>query len=80
LFATTKAFLDDLGLRSLEELPPLESGAEPVPAAFELQFAATLASADGTQPVEGSPELSDATATAGASASGTDRQEMAPAP
>jgi len=24
LFATTKAFLDDLGLRSLEELPPLE--------------------------------------------------------
>ncbi len=24
LFATTKSFLDDLGLRSLEELPPLE--------------------------------------------------------
>ena len=24
LFATTKAFLDDLGLRSLQELPPLE--------------------------------------------------------
>jgi segregation and condensation protein B len=24
LYATTKAFLDDLGLRSLEELPPLE--------------------------------------------------------
>ena len=24
LYATTKAFLDDLGLRSLQELPPLE--------------------------------------------------------
>lgn len=39
LFATTKAFLDDLGLRSLDELPPLESGAS-VPAEFELQFGA----------------------------------------
>jgi segregation and condensation protein B len=39
LFATTKAFLDDLGLRSLDELPPLESGASVVPAEFELQFA-----------------------------------------
>jgi len=38
LYATTKKFLDDLGLRSLEELPPLEEIAktlqlEPVPAA-----------------------------------------------
>lgn len=38
LFATTKAFLDDLGLRSLEELPTLESGGQ-VPVEFELQFA-----------------------------------------
>ena len=38
LFATTKAFLDDLGLRSLEELPALEAGGQ-VPAEFELQFA-----------------------------------------
>ncbi|MGB2818122.1 MAG: SMC-Scp complex subunit ScpB [Burkholderiaceae bacterium] len=38
LFATTKAFLDDLGLRSLEELPTLEAGGQ-VPAEFELQFA-----------------------------------------
>jgi segregation and condensation protein B len=37
LFATTKAFLDDLGLVSLEELPPLEAGSD-VPAEFELQF------------------------------------------
>jgi segregation and condensation protein B len=39
LFATSKNFLDDLGLRSLEELPPLDSGTADVPAEFELQFA-----------------------------------------
>jgi len=38
LFATTKDFLNDLGVRSLEELPALESGGQ-VPAEFELQFA-----------------------------------------
>ena len=38
LFATTRAFLDDLGLRSLEELPTLES-ADPSAALLELQFA-----------------------------------------
>ncbi len=31
LFATTRAFLDDLGLRSLEELPVLEEGATVAP-------------------------------------------------
>jgi segregation and condensation protein B len=45
LFATTRAFLDDLGLRSLEELPPLETGAGPVPAELELQFAAATGAA-----------------------------------
>lgn len=41
LFATTKTFLDDLGLRSLAELPPLEGGTAPqLPAEFELQLAA----------------------------------------
>ncbi len=46
LLATTRAFLDDLGLRSLEELPPLGVGTEAgsLPAEFELQFA----SATGT--------------------------------
>jgi len=38
LLATTRAFLDDLGLRSLEELPALET-ADPSAALFELQFA-----------------------------------------
>jgi segregation and condensation protein B len=37
LFGTTKAFLDDLGLRSLDELPVIE-GAGGLPAEFELQF------------------------------------------
>jgi segregation and condensation protein B len=32
LLATTRQFLDDLGLRSLEELPPLEQPGEDAPA------------------------------------------------
>lgn len=57
LFATTRAFLDDLGLRSLEELPPLQAGGESVPAEFELQFAAaTGVSLDASkQSFPGSP-------------------------
>lgn len=43
LLSTTREFLDDLGLRSLDELPPLQSAgqvsAEFVPAEFELQLA-----------------------------------------
>ena len=31
LYATTKSFLDDLGLASLEQLPALDVGAEPLP-------------------------------------------------
>lgn len=54
LFATTKAFLDDLGLRSLDELPPLESGTPVVPAEFELQFA----SGDEAAPAASSPASS----------------------
>lgn len=38
LFATTRAFLDDLGLRALDELPPLDDGAAHAPE-FELQLA-----------------------------------------
>jgi segregation and condensation protein B len=52
LYATTRQFLDDLGLRSLQELPPLEEIAktlqlepapepEPVPEPEETQAAAT---------------------------------------
>ncbi|MFN3565837.1 MAG: SMC-Scp complex subunit ScpB [Burkholderiaceae bacterium] len=40
LFATTRAFLDDLGLRSLDELPPLDAGGSAAATDFELQLAA----------------------------------------
>jgi segregation and condensation protein B len=54
LFATTKAFLDDLGLRSLEELPVLESGSQ-VPPEFELQFAEAARAAVETAQVGAEP-------------------------
>jgi segregation and condensation protein B len=41
LFATTRTFLDDLGLRSLEELPALVDSQTVAPE-FELQFAAAV--------------------------------------
>ena len=54
LYATTRSFLDDLGLRSLEELPPLEEIAktlqfepQPVPTA---EAAAHAADAEEEQP------------------------------
>src|SRR6186997_884666 len=51
LYATTKTFLDDLGLRSLSELPPLEDIAqtlalEPTPAPAPAEEPASVASAD----------------------------------
>jgi segregation and condensation protein B len=45
LFATTRTFLDDLGLRSLEELPPLGGPGEAAAAEFELQLGAAVAEA-----------------------------------
>ena len=51
LFATTRAFLDDLGLRSLDELPPLTGPGEAA-AEFELQLGASP-----PQPTEGTPEV-----------------------
>ena len=69
LFATTKAFLDDLGLRSLEELPTLEAGGQ-IPAEFELQFA------DAAR-VVGEPAAENATLNT--PASDTDVNQPAPA-
>jgi segregation and condensation protein B len=43
LFATTRSFLDDLGLRSLEELPPLSGQGEAAAAEFALQLGAAVA-------------------------------------
>jgi segregation and condensation protein B len=61
LYSTTRAFLDDLGLRSLDELPPLDDlGAlvEVLPGVQE---------ADATRPEEGAaPDAGTATTQAGA--------------
>jgi segregation and condensation protein B len=69
LFATTKAFLDDLGLRSLEELPVLEAGGQ-VPVEFELQFAEAARAAG---------EAAADNATASTTASDPDANRSAPA-
>lgn len=45
LYATTRQFLDDLGLRSLDELPPLDAPGEPGPASSEGSFGAAGADA-----------------------------------
>jgi len=50
LYATTRKFLDDLGLRTLEELPPLEEIAQ------TLQLEPTQAPADEAPPAEGVAE------------------------
>jgi segregation and condensation protein B len=62
LFATTRSFLDDLGLRSLEELPILEDGATVAPE-FELQFAEAtrdIAAVAANTPAEADAEPSSA--------------------
>jgi segregation and condensation protein B len=61
LYATTRKFLDDLGLRSLEELPPLEEIAktlqlEPVPTAE-----AGSRSANSEAPAEAEPAAATGT-------------------
>lgn len=49
LYATTKAFLDDLGLRSLQELPPLEEIARSIERTEErTEVPQTIAAAPGT--------------------------------
>src|SRR4051794_15514478 len=64
LYATTRKFLDDLGLRTLEELPPLEEIAQ------TLQLEPTPAPADEAPAVESAeagpePETERATGTGG---------------
>src|SRR6266850_4752059 len=50
LYATTRKFLDDLGLRSLEELPPLEEIAK------TLQLEPVQTAEAGTRPANAEPE------------------------
>ena len=55
IFATTKKFLDDLNLRSLEELPPLDelvAALEPAPATPALAADAMLVAPDAALPRE----------------------------
>ena len=60
LYATTKSFLDDLGLASLEQLPALEAGGEPP--AFEALQGQLLNDADDAPAVmpEEAPEAPEA--------------------
>lgn len=56
LYATTKSFLDDLGLASLEQLPPLDvSGSEPP--AFEALQGQLLDAADQAPSAEAAAEI-----------------------
>jgi segregation and condensation protein B len=65
LYATTKAFLDDLGLASLEQLPALEVGSEPP--AFEALQGQLLTDPEDVQPTEPlAPPVADMQADASA--------------
>lgn len=79
LYATTRAFLDDLGLRSLQELPPLEDIAKSLdlpPAA-----AVTLGTAAGqaAEPVGAEGVASDTVGADAGGASGSDPDTAGPA-
>ena len=56
LYATTRQFLDDLGLRSLEELPPLEAAGEPLSAGG----AGSSVAASGADAMQAALELAPA--------------------
>jgi segregation and condensation protein B len=59
LYATTRKFLDDLGLRSLEELPPLEEIAQ------TLSFEPVPTAEAGIRPANSEPAAEAATGTEG---------------
>ena len=62
LFATTRKFLDDLNLRSLEELPPLEelqSALEPAPTLVALEAASAPPQQDSLIDEPTTPENED---------------------
>ncbi|MBV8030107.1 MAG: SMC-Scp complex subunit ScpB [Betaproteobacteria bacterium] len=64
LYATTRRFLDDLGLRSLQELPPLEEIAKTLELPAQRQPSAD-AELRGPGESEGQPEIERATGTTG---------------
>ncbi len=83
LFATTRQFLDDLGLRSLEELPPLEGGDGSAPPGFaelELQLAPSGAVQDNAElPLEVRDEDQDASTPGRSPADAGEGRKPAPA-
>jgi segregation and condensation protein B len=70
LYATTRRFLDELGLRSLQELPPLEEVAktlqlEPAPPAQEAAAGPEAATEAELRPADEEPQEAAATGTDG---------------
>jgi segregation and condensation protein B len=67
LYATTRSFLDDLGLRSLEELPPLAEIAQTImeTAALEPSTPEPAPAEDAVRPEDGEPQQPAATGTDG---------------
>ena len=59
LYATTKAFLDDLGLRSLQELPPLEEIVQTVDLNPEETLHAATANPEVEKPEPDPPEAAE---------------------
>lgn len=78
LYATTKAFLDDLGLRTLDELPPLEDAQAQAQAALLDQQAIDFETAAASVPAPGGDEETFAESGATAGDEGAE-SEMVPA-
>ncbi|MEM5426845.1 SMC-Scp complex subunit ScpB [Cupriavidus oxalaticus] len=76
LYATTKAFLDDLGLRTLDELPPLEDAQAQAQATLldqqAIDFEALAASKPGSADEEAFAEPAQTEASAAGESEGTD--------
>ena len=56
LYATTRQFLDDLGVSSLNELPPMDSQNEPTAMLTQIEFGMAAPDAAPELPVEASPD------------------------
>jgi len=58
LYATTRQFLDDLGVSSLNELPPMDSQNEPIPMLAQIEFGMGVPDTTLELPVEAPPDSS----------------------
>ena len=55
LYATTKLFLDDLGVTSLDELPAMGNGAEPIEILSQIEFGLTASDTESPGPETPNP-------------------------